>query len=387
MTGNPVELPCPHCGRDVNLDDALAAPLSRRLEADMARAYEQKIAAFRAEEAARQKAAMETAFADLRGRADEQQQKLTEAKEQTLQLLREKRALEEQQKDQELIIERRLQEEAQKIRQKVEQQQLEEHQLKAAEYEKQIGDLRRQIENLKHTSDLASQQSRGEVLELALEDVLRGSFPEDAFEEVPKGRHGGDIVQIVKNERGAECGRILWETKRTKSWSDGWLEKLREDQRQSRCDLSILASAVLPKSISGFGTLEGIWVTALDHIVPVATILRHALLQVAAARQASAGRATKMDLVYEYLSGPEFRRRIEGIVDAFQAMRSDLDQEKRAMARAWAKREKQIERVLLHTAGMHGELGGIIGSALPDIAALSLPTGGEDGGELGAESE
>ena len=271
---------------------------------------------------------------------------------------------------------RQLDEERAKIRDDAKQEAIAERELKEAEKEKIIGDLRRQIAELQRKSEQGSQQLQGEVLELSLEDQLRQRFPFDEITPVPKGIHGGDVLQTVRDASGTECGRILWESKRTKNWSDGWLSKLRDDQRAAKAQLAILVSVELPSDLRTFRHIDGVWVTSTACAIGVASALRAGLLEVAAAKRSTEGRNDKMELLYSYLSGQEFRHRIEGIVEAFVTLREELEAEKRSTQRMWARREKQLERAVAQTTGMYGDLSGIIGASLPQIERLeprSLP--------------
>jgi hypothetical protein len=189
---------------------------------------------------------------------------------------------------------------------------------------------------------------------------------------VPKGEHGGDILQRVFGTPGQACGMILWESKRTKSWSDGWLAKLREDQRAAKAEIAIIVSQALPKGVETFEQIDGVWVTHPRAALPVAMVLRHALFEVAAARKASEGQKTKMEMIYDYLVGPRFRHRVLAIVEAFSSMQEDLFKEKKAITKQWAKREEQIERVMKATVGMYGDLQGIAGRTLQEIEGLEL---------------
>lgn len=211
------------------------------------------------------------------------------------------------------------------------------------------------------------------MLEVALEELVRQHFPFDEITAVPKGIHGGDVIQNVRNASGIVCGAILWESKRTKNWSDGWLPKLRDDQRAAKAQLAILVSIELPRDITTFRHVDGIWVTSAACAIDLASALRAGLIEVAAAKRSLDGRHDKMEILYKYLSGQEFRHRVEGIVEAFITLREELEAEKRATLRMWAKREKQLDRAVTQTAGMYGDLSGIIGASLPAIEQLSVP--------------
>jgi hypothetical protein len=210
------------------------------------------------------------------------------------------------------------------------------------------------------------------VLELELETLLRGKFPQDRIEAVPKGEFGGDVLHRVMGPLGQHCGTILWESKRTKSWSDTWLAKLRDDQRTAKAELALIVTQALPKGTQAFDLIDGVWVTESRCALPVAIALRQSLIQLAAARQASEGQQTKQELVYQYLTGPAFRHRIEAIVEKFKDLREDLDRERKFMAKQWAKREQQITVAVLSTVGVIGDLQGIAGRAIKEIDGLDL---------------
>lgn len=322
------------------------------------------------------KKAKEQVTLELKDKEDELKsirEKLETARESELELRRKARELEEAQKDFDLTLQRQLDQERAKIRETAKKEVDEERNLKDAEKEKLIGDLKRQIDDMKRKAEQGSQQTQGEIFELALENLLRQAFPYDDITPVPKGVHGGDVVQTVRNGIGKECGIILWESKRTKNWSDGWLPKLRDDQRAAKAQLSVLVSIELPKGIDTFSNVEGVWVTSHACAVSLVSALRTGLIEIALAKQSMEGRNDKMEHLYDYLSGPEFKHRVDGIVEAYKTMRDELEAEKRAMQRIWAKREKQLDRALAQTSGMYGDLSGIIGSSLPVIEHLELP--------------
>jgi hypothetical protein len=299
--------------------------------------------------------------------------KLKAAQDSELALRKDRRALEEEKQTLELSVNRRLDEERSKIRDSAKKEAADERQLKDAEKDKMIGDLRIQIEELRRKSEQGSQQLQGEVLETVLEDLLRQQFPFDEITPVPKGIHGGDVLHTVRDASGVVCGIILWESKRTKSWSDSWLPKLRDDQRAAKAQVSILISLELPKDVTTFRHIDSVWVTSVSCAISLAHALRAGMLEVGAAKRALDGRHDKMEVLYKYLSGSEFRHRVEGIVESWVTLREDLEAEKRATQRMWAKREKQLERATAQTAGMYGDLSGIIGASLPAIESLSHP--------------
>ncbi len=324
----------------------------------------------------------------------EMQAKVQQAQQKELAFLKEKRELEEKARNIELEVTRRTQEESKRVREQALKELDEQHRLKLLEKEQQVEALRRQIEDLKRSAEQGSQQAQGEVLEVALEELLKSLFPTDAIEPVAKGIRGADVIQRVYDEGGMDCGLILWESKRTRHWSNQWLPKLRDDLRVVKASRSVLVSEQLPEHIRHFGQIDGVWVVNWTCVHPVAMALREGLIAVAKGRRAMEGQHSKMELVYNYLIGQEFYNRVSGIAEAFMTMRQDLEVEKRAFQRYWAKREKQLERVVLNTSGLHGDLQGIIGSTLPEIKGMSLdalgagdPCDGKaltDGGEVDA---
>lgn len=309
----------------------------------------------------------------LQQELSEKDGKLKELRDQEIALRQEKNKLEESRRGLELELQRKLDEEKKKIEEQIRNAEAERFKLKEAEYQKRIEDAQKANEDLRRKLDQGSQQLQGEVQELELESLLRVKFPFDSIEPVPKGEFGGDVLQRVVSQTGQQCGTILWESKRTKNWSDGWLTKLREDQRTAKAEISVLVSQVLPKGIEAFDVIDGVWVASSRAVLPVATVLRHSLLQVSIARQVNEGQETKTQMVYQYLTGPRFRLRVEAIVEAFSSMQEDLDKERKVIMKQWAKREEQIERVMGATVGMYGDLQGIAGKSIQEIEGLGFP--------------
>ena len=202
--------------------------------------------------------------------------------------------------------------------------------------------------------------------------MLMAKFPFDTILPVRKGEYGGDVLQRVVSSHGQACGSILWESKRTKHWSDGWLAKLREDQRNAKAEVAVIVSHTLPKEIDSFEFVEGIWVTHPRMMVPVAFVLRHTLIEVESTRRVSEGQQSKAEMIYQYLVGPRFRQRVQAIVEAFGVMQEDLEKEKRAIMKQWAKREEQLQRAMQATVGMYGDLQGIAGKTMQEIQGLDM---------------
>lgn len=299
-------------------------------------------------------------------------EKLAEAQKAQAELIKKQRELDDAKRELELTVEKRVQDGLTEVRAQARREAEEGLKLKVLEKDQTIASMQQKIEELKQKAEQGSQQLQGEVQELELESLLRAKFPFDTIEPVPKGDFGGDALQRVTSPGGQPCGTILWESKRTKNWSDGWLAKLREDQRTAKAEVSVLVSQALPKGIEAFDVVDGVWVTSPRAALPVATVLRHSLHQVSMARAVSEGQQTKTEMVYQYLTGPRFRQRVEAIVEAFSSMQEDLDRERKAIMKQWAKREEQIERVMGATVGMYGDLQGIAGKSLQEIEGLEL---------------
>ena len=298
------------------------------------------------------------------------------AEEAELAALAAKRDAEEMQRTAELAIARRLDEERAKVRDQAIRERDEEHRLKVADKDKQLADLKTQVDELQRKTEQTSPQLVGEVLEADLFDMLTAAFPMDRFERIGKGQRGADVLQSVIGPGGLVAGMVLWEAKRTKTWSDGWLPKLRENQRVAKADVAVIASETLPSHVMSFDFIDGVWVSGFTTAVPLAAALRQGLIEAARARRAAAGADQTKDLAYNYLMGSEFRRRVTGLLEPMVEMRSGLDAEQRNMTRQWSQRGKQIERMALGVAGIYGDLQGILGPNLPQIEGLTLPDAG-----------
>lgn len=399
---------CPYCQREIPLNEALSHRITENVRAEFeARAREregklaerervladkqqkmeearraldeevaEKLAAEKAKllEDAKKKADEEAALeiTDLQRQLAEKSQKLKESAEMELELRKERQELQEAREKFDLELQRRLDEERQQIRESVSTQMQEEYRLKQAQDKLYTDSLKKQIEDLKRRAEQGSQQAQGEALEIELEDILASAFIYDKVEPVPKGIRGADVLQHICTPTGQHCGTIVWEAKRTKNWGNDWVLKLKDDKRELGADVAVLVTTTMPKGMDGFGLVEGVWVSDFKSAIGLATALRMQLIEVARVKQDSVGKQEKMEVLYHYLSGPEFKARVEAIVETFDVMKRELDKEKRTMMSSWARREKQIDRIVLNTAGMHGELQGILGSSLPEIESLDL---------------
>ncbi|WP_316395699.1 DUF2130 domain-containing protein [Bradyrhizobium sp. 33ap4] len=409
-------LHCPNCSHEIHLTESLAAPLleetrrrfqeqlankdadiARRIEAlreereQLAKAREQiedqvskRLSAERGQLIeAEAKKARQAAAAELNAKEAEASElrlslaannaKLAEAQQAQADLMRKQRALDEEKRELDLTIEKRVQASIADIQLKARQEADEAARLRVLEKDQTIESMSRTIEELKRKAEQGSQQSQGEVLEVELEGLLRGRFPTDVIEPVGKGELGADVVQQVNGSISQSAGIILWESKRTKAWSDSWLAKLRDDQRRCGADIALIISHALPKHIEHFDLVDGVWVAHPRYALPVAVSLRQTLIEVSSMRHVQQGQQTKMEQVYQYLTGTKFRQRVEAVVEKFNDMREDLDKERKFMGRLWAKREAQIFAMIESTVGMVGDLQAIAGKAMPQIPSLEVP--------------
>lgn len=375
---------CPKCSTEIKLTESLAAPLveqaKRNYEQDAIRQIAAAQDRIRKEEAAKAEASVATEIEErlrqmkeLQARLAEQDNKLAEAQKLQAETLKKQRELDDAKRELELSIQKRVNEQIASVREHASREAEDSMRLKVAEREAVIESMQKQVEELRRKAEQGSQQLQGEVQEIELENSLKLRFLTDTIEPVGKGEHGGDVLQRVITPAGLQAGAILWESKRTKSWSDSWLPKLRDDQRAAKADIAILLTHTLPKEVETFDVIDGVWVTGVKTAMPLAITLRHAMIEAAMARQSVAGQGTKMELVYQYLTGPRFRQRVQAIVEAFSAMKEDLFREKKAITKQWAKREDQIERAMENTVGMYGDLQSIAGKTLPELESLSLP--------------
>ena len=338
--------------------------VQRRVDAEKKAAADQAAAAVAAEYGIKLKAS-EAAVA-------EKDAKLKGAEEAELRALKMKQDAEEAQRQTELTVLRRMDEERAKVRDETLRQRDDEHRLKLGEKDKQLNDMRLQIEELRRKGESISQQLVGDILEMDLLDILKDAFPADEFERIKKGQSGADVMQTVRNRSGLACGKILWESKRTKAWNDAWLSKLRDDQRAVKADVAALMTETLPEGVRNIEMVDEVWVTGITTVVGLATVLRKGLIETANARRASAGTGTIKDLAYGYLTGQEFRQRVRGALEPIVELRADLEREKRSTIRQWGAREKQLDRFMTSMAGMYGDLQGIVGASLPAVEELAL---------------
>jgi len=402
---------CPNCGNEFELSDALTGKIREHLKSellqevvrreavlkkqtDALKEQEEQIAKSRASieeeieaklkerlSEAEQKAAKKiedrygVQLKELQGELEEKKDAIKAFQQQELELRKRQRQLEEAKEAMELEVARKLDEERESIRSDTLKKVVEEHRLKDLEKDKVINDLRASLEDAKRKAEQGSMETQGEVLEQDFESQLKMFFIHDDIQPVPKGIRGADLIQTVRMPIGTECGILLWETKNTKAWSAQWIPKLKDDMIETRASIAILVSVVLPSGINRFGQIDGVWVCDPLSAIPLAAVLREQLIAVSRERSVSIGKNEKMEALYQYLAGIEFKQKIEGIVEAFSSMQDQLNRERRSMERQWKHREKELERVIKNTAGLYGDMQGIIGGQIPAIPALELDEG------------
>jgi hypothetical protein len=297
-------------------------------------------------------------------------EKLNKANQTEIELRKEKIKFENDKQAFELEKMRQLEEAKASITVESRQKAEEEFQYKIAQLNKQLQDSIKAKDELARKLEQGSQQSQGEILEVALEELLKSEFPNDEISPVPKGINGADVIQKVNDKLGRYCGQIIWETKRTKTWSEGWIQKLKDDQRAIKADLAVIVSSSLPNDVKGFSFRDGIWICDIKLIAALANALRINLQSIAQEKIMSIGKNEKMELLYTYLTGIEFKQRVEAIVEAFSSMDSSLKKERMAYEKIWAEREKQLKKIMINTIGMHGDLNGLV--TLQQIKTLEI---------------
>lgn len=376
---NQITVTCPKCQHKFSIDDALVPQIAEAKEE-----FRQKMIAWQKETSEKiQKNTEERLKKEilkeneqelkiLKEQNIKQAEELAKTKELELEIRKEKNKLDEEKKDFELKVQRQLDEERKNIQEKTETELNEKFHLREKDKDQMIESLKKSLDEAQRKANQGSQQMQGEVLELELEELLRKTFPLDEILPVGKGINGADVIQKVRGITGQICGTIIWESKRTKNWTEGWVLKLKDDLRSAKGDVAVLVSAVLPSEVNKFGPRDGIYITNFESFLSVAALLRIALIDQNKTKLSVVGKNEKMEAVYNYLSGNEFRQRVEAIVESFSGMQSDLEKEKRMYTQIWAKREKQIQRVLENTVGMHGDLQGLMGTSLQQLPSLEI---------------
>jgi hypothetical protein len=388
---------CPKCKTEINLDEIARSKYNEELkkneeklqeeyvkkEEEMKEVYRKKAYEWAEKKIEEKMKEKDFETKDLKEQLKEINQKREEDKKRELELMKQKRELEHKAKDLEIQNARKLDEERKKIQEELEksQQIFFEEKLKIMQddFRKKESEKDKQMENLKKSLDEAnrkanqwSQQIQGEILENELKNILIKNFPEDTIEDVPTWIKWADLIQIVKNNRWQNAGIILWESKNTKAWSDLWIKKLKDDRTIVKADICVIVSNIVPEEIKHFGLIKDVWVCEFPYFLALTVAIRDKLLSIYQVSNSLVGKEEKMELLYSYLSSPDFKWKIENIIDAFKSMKEDLESEKRSMSRIWAKREKELERIINNTSYLYWDMQWIMWNALSKIKYLEL---------------
>ena len=409
------EIKCPSCAHVFPMEEAMAEDYKKELREKMVaftrqkdEEFQRKLATLENEKQLQQKAFdtkmaeekhklktdleenlrksiasdYETKLQMLEGSAKDNAEKLKLAREKELQFLKREESLLLKEQEMELSLQRKMQEQRTELVEQIRKQEAEknsikdtEHQLRLKELEKQLDDQKKLAEEMKRKAEQGSMQLQGEVQELILEELLRSNFPFDLIEEVGKGVRGADCVQVVRNQFGQECGKIIYESKRTKDFGGDWIEKLKKDMRSMGVDVAVIVSQCYPKGMDCFGQRDGVWICSFEEVNAVAYVLRDGILRLSSAMKSQENRGDKMHMLYDYLTGAEFSEQWKAIREGFMSMKLSIQRERDAMERLWKAREKQLEKVLLNATHIRGSIEGIAGS---DSIQLSLTDDDEE---------
>lgn len=367
------QIQCPFCKKTFPVTEALKHQIREEVKTTFEKEQKQQMwqkALAIAEVKTREASSQELKL--LKSEVEEKNKKLEDARENEIALRKDRLRLEEEKKEVELKTQRKLDEEREKITQEAYKKASEENRLKNLEYEKKEQGLLNQIEILKQRAQQGSQEMQGEVIEEEFEKILKEQFPYDEIQEVPKGVTGPDLIQIIKNNFNRECGTIVWEFKNVKNWQEGWISKLREDQRKLKADIGVIITKVLPANVKNFTQINGIWIGSFSTINELGLILRNLLIEISVVKSSEIGKQEKKELLWNYTKSIEFRHRLEAIKDAMDLARDNLEKEKEYFRRKWARDDKSLTLLSENLLGMHGDLQAIVGKSLPEITGLKM---------------
>lgn len=391
---NKSTIKCPNCQHEFEATDAFRDEVQRELntkakewQAKKEEEYKKKEDLFQqqlAEALSKQKLNIEEsikkAVADdyenklkLLSEANQQnEEKLKEARQKELEFLKKEQELKNKEAELDIQLQKKLNDERNNLLNVIQKQEQERNALKFKEFEKQIEDQKKLIDEMKRKAEQGSMQRQGEVQELALEEMLKSTFPFDIIEEVGKGIKGADCMQFVRDGNGRECGKIIYESKRTKAFTNEWIEKLKSDMRAQSADIAVIVTETMPKDMDNFGMKDGVWICNYNEIKSLAFVLRDGLIKINNALVSQDNKGDKMQMLYNFLTGNEFKQQIEAIVEGFSALKEGIGKERIQMEKLWKEREKQLEKVLLNTSHFYGSVKGIAGNAIGDIKTLEL---------------
>lgn len=377
------QINCPKCGELIDIDQLVKHDIERQLrhEFELKSAHDAEAAAQLRKDELRKTKELEVKFLELERAHREQKE--------DIELDIQKRVLQEQ-----LLVEERIKrqeserhslerkQDAERYEQDRKQdteryaqerkQEAERYEMERREQQKKHDDQLRLIEEMRRKAEQGSQQMQGEILELVIEEFLHSTFPHDTIEPIGKGQKGADCLQVV-SDSGRVVGSIYYESKRTKHFSDEWIGKLKTDMRARGANLGVLVTDVMPKNMERFGNVQGVWICRFDEFKALCHVLRTMVVNVSNATASQENKGEKMAMLYQYLTGNEFRMQIEAIVEAFTTMNADLDRERMQAERNWKQREKQLEKVMLNTVHLHSSIKGIAGNEIAPVRLLEAP--------------
>ena len=391
------EIKCPNCGHEFEPTDSIREEVQRELRnkmTDWQKQQQQKFEAQLAEEKKKTQQETETLIrrsvaSDFENKLTlleqnnkENEEKLKQARQKEAEFLRKEQDLKNKEAEIEITVQKQLQKDREKLTddiRKIEEQKVAaketEYQLRLKELEKQLDDQKKLADEMRRKSEQGSMQLQGEVQELALEEMLKTAFPFDVISEVGKGVRGADCIQTVRNNFGQECGKIIFESKRTKDFANDWIEKLKADMRSQGADVAVIVTQALPKDMDRFGEKDGIWICSFAEVKPIVQMLRNGIIKIASALKSQENRGDKMHLLYDYLTSREFAEQWQAIREGFMSMKLSIQKERDAMEKLWKQREKQLEKVLLNAAHVRGSIEGISGT---DVDLNLLGDGNDD---------
>lgn len=413
MTTSHIPIKCPECGHKFDISDVLYDQVEHDLKAQYEARLKQERERFRAESARLEQQRAELAKAqeeqqeavaravrdglkkerqalsdklraEIReeesGRLKDLQEELQKKSEQVkdfhkaqAEIERLKRERDEARSKAEADAQRQLNELLATERERIRKDEEGKQSLKIRDKDHVIQQLSEQLKDLQRKAEQGSIQVQGEVQELAIEEWLAATYPLDGIEEIKKGAHGGDCIQTINTRSATNCGRIYYESKRTKLFQPRWIEKFKADVRAKGANIGVLVTETMPAGLPQMGQKEGIWICSFADLPSLSQVLRDSLITIHRVLAGQENRGDKMSMIYDFVTSDAFRLQVEAIVEGFTQMQHDLAGEKRAMARIWKQREKQIEKVLLNTSNMYGSIRGIAGSAIPAVRHLELP--------------
>ena len=413
----PNDIKCPNCGHHFDVENVIAAEIEQKFHQQFQEKLQQSLNAIEqdknkllaeqqkfeeakknenelfAQRLQKEKLKLETELQEQLGKSiaadfenkvrmlennkKDNEEKLMEARRKELEFLQKEQAINNKEAELDITLQKRLQEERILLSEQIHRQEAEKNQIKDTEFQLKLKELQVQLEEqrklaeeMKRRAEQSSMQRQGEVQELLLEQILKENFPFDLIKEVGKGVEGADCIQVVRNHAGKECGKIIYESKRTKGWNNAWIEKLKNDKRNRGVDVAILVTHAFPKDMERFGEKDGIWICTFNEVSSVAYLLRKGIIQIQEVQKSQENKGEKMQMLYDYLTGIEFRGQIEAIAEGFMTIKNGISKERMQMEKIWKEREKQLEKVLLNTSALYGSVKGIAGASIGDVPLL-----------------